>query len=365
MSTNNSPITLNTGSDQATATLNLPRNTEKVYLDVISQSQINDEFWYLCVPNDVSTELESCGNTAFRETEISIDGKPAGVAPVYPWIFTGGIDPYLWQPIVGIQTLDFKPYRVDLTPFAGVLGDGNTHTLAISVYNADSYFLSTANLLVYTDHGRAMVDGGLLSDTLSAEPTPEVNENLQTDASGAVVGTVAVGSNRKFSISGYVETSHGRVETTVDETVQFLSTQKFDVSASEDVQDAVQTSTVDATTMTKSGFLTETATKHTSFPLIVDYSYLVNADGTSSQTTGIEQGYQVQDGQALGILPLFSSEVKEQVNSTDTLDFDVSGNLTAPGDDKSSASYVSTDSLGNDYSRTLAAADGKLTAVRR
>ena len=38
----------------------------------------------LCVPNDVASELESCGNTGFRETEISIDGIPAGFAPVYP-----------------------------------------------------------------------------------------------------------------------------------------------------------------------------------------------------------------------------------------------------------------------------------------
>ena len=80
------------------------------YLDVIAQSQSNDEFWYLCVPNDLAGQLESCGSTGFRETEITIDGIPAGVAPVYPWIYTGGIDPYLWEPIPGVQTLNFKPY---------------------------------------------------------------------------------------------------------------------------------------------------------------------------------------------------------------------------------------------------------------
>jgi len=65
---------------------------ERVYLDIIAQSQSNDEFWYFCVPNDETSNLESCGNTAFRETEVVIDGQPAGVAPVYPWIYTGGID---------------------------------------------------------------------------------------------------------------------------------------------------------------------------------------------------------------------------------------------------------------------------------
>ena len=352
VSTNNAPITLNTGTDQATATLNLPRNTERVFLDVISQSQIDDEFWYLCVPNDVTAELESCGNTAFRETEISIDGKPAGVAPVYPWIFTGGIDPYLWQPIVGIQTLDLKPYRVDLTPFAGLLGDGSTHTLAISVFNADSYFLATANVLVFTDHGATLVTGGLLSDTLSAQPTPKVTENLKTGTTGSVYGTVSVGSDRRFSISGYVQTSHGRVETTVDETVHFLSFQKFDVSATKDIQDAMQTSTVDVATTTNTGTVSETAMKHTSFPLVLNYSYLVFADGTSSQTTSVEQGYSLQGGQ------------DEKVWSKHTWNFDASGNPIGPGDDTAAASYVGTDSRGICYSRELTAADGVLTTVQ-
>src|SRR6201997_2421306 len=171
--------TLNTTSDQITQTLNLPTNVERVYLDVIAQSQIGDEFWYFCVPNDQAANLASCGNTAFRETEIWIDGKPAGVAPVYPWIYTGGIDPYLWEPIPGVQPLDFKPYRVDLTPFAGVLSDGNTHTVAVSVYNADSYFLATANLLVFEDHGAKTVTGAVTTNTLT-EPSPVVAENIIT-----------------------------------------------------------------------------------------------------------------------------------------------------------------------------------------
>ena len=112
-------FTLNTTADQLSQSVTLPRNTEEAYLDIFAQSQSSDEFWWTCVPSDVSSELESCGNTAFRETEITIDGTPAGIAPVYPWIYTGGVDPYLWEPIPGVQTLNFKPFRVNLTPFAG------------------------------------------------------------------------------------------------------------------------------------------------------------------------------------------------------------------------------------------------------
>ena len=364
VSSGSNPATLNTTADQVSQTVNLPRNVEKVYLDVFAQSQIDDEFWYLCVPNDQTGPLESCGNTAFRETEISIDGKPAGVAPVYPFIFTGGIDPFLWEPIPGVQTLDFKPYRVDLTPFAGVLGDGSQHTVAVSVFNADSFFNATANLLVFTDHGSREVSGGLISNTLSAAPTPHVDENLTTSSTGIVTGTVSVGSNRTFSISGFVNTSHGRVETTVEQKVDFLSTQTFNVNPNigADVQNAVQTSTVDSQTTTRQGFLLETVSKHVSYPLTVDFSFTPNSDGSFTQATTVNQQNQQTDTKALNGFPLFESNTQEQVISKDTLSINAADQITAAAGN-SSASFHSNDSLGNCFSRSLTAENQVLTSV--
>src|ERR1700741_2296724 len=171
----NEPAFLATSTDQLASTLTLPGNVEKAYLDVITQSQIGDEFWYSCVPNDVANELQSCGGTAFREAEISIDGQPAGVAPVYPWIYTGGVDPYLWRPTPGVQTLNFLPYRVDLTPFAGQLSDGKPHEVAVQVAGANSYFAATATLLVYRDAHAKQVTGKITRNTLVGQPaTPTI-----------------------------------------------------------------------------------------------------------------------------------------------------------------------------------------------
>jgi Peptide N-acetyl-beta-D-glucosaminyl asparaginase amidase A len=364
LSSGSNPAVLNTTADQVSQTVNLPRNVEKVYLDVFAQSQINDEFWYFCVPNDQTGPLESCGNTAFRETEISIDGKPAGVAPVYPFIFTGGIDPFLWEPLPGVQTLDFKPYRVDLTPFAGVLGDGSQHTVSVSVFNADSFFNATANLLVFTDHGSREVSGGLMSNTLSAAPTPHVDENLTTSSTGVVTGTVSVGSNRTFSISGFVNTSHGRVETTVEQKVDFLSTQTFNVNPNigADVQDVVQTSTVDSQTTTRQGFLLETVSKHVSYPLTVDFSFTPNSDGSFTQATTVNQRNQRTDTKALNGFPLFESNTQEQVISKDTLSINAADQITA-ATGNSSASFHGNDSLGDCFSRSLTAENQVLTSV--
>ncbi len=160
-------VTLNTPSDQMAGTFTMPANVQAAYLDVFAQGQSGDEFWYTCAPNDVAGELFSCGNTSFREAEVSIDGTPAGVAPIYPWIFTGGIDPFLWQPIPGVHTLNFEPYRVDLTPFAGVLSNGQQHTVAVSVYNANGYFEATANLLLYLDSGSTQITGAVTTNSIT------------------------------------------------------------------------------------------------------------------------------------------------------------------------------------------------------
>jgi len=74
--------------------------------------------------------------------------------------------------------------------------------LGIGVYNADSYFLATANLLAYTDRGRARISGGLLSNTLGRRRLPG-HENIAANAGGPTyTGSIRVTSNREFAISG-------------------------------------------------------------------------------------------------------------------------------------------------------------------
>jgi len=356
-------FTLNTTADQLSQSVTLPQNTEEAYLDVFAQSQINDEFWWTCVPTDVSSELQSCGNTSFRETEITIDGKPAGIAPVYPWIYTGGVDPFLWEPIPGVQTLNFKPFRVNLTPFAGVLSDGAAHTVGISVFNANSFFLATANLLVFTDAHAQRTNGGLLSDTLAAAPTPVVSENLNTDSSGNITGTVGVSSARNYSIAGWVTTSHGRVETTVDATEHFSNNQKFTINGTQFIQDITQGTTMDVSTTSKQGALSAVDAKHFSYPLTFLIDQEVASDGSISELNNSSQVFQVTEDKSLGFLPIFHSEVSNQVLSTDTDLFTAAGVFIGPSNASSSQTFKASNTLGYCFGRKLTSAANKLTAV--
>lgn len=346
---------------QLAETLTFPTNIESLFFDVFAQSQHNDEFWYTCVPNDIASELQDCGSTAFRESEITIDGIPAGVAPVYPWIFTGGIDPFLWIPTPGVQTMNFKPYQVNLTPFAGILNDGNPHTIALSVFNADFYFSATAALRLYLDHGSTQVTGGVTTNTLTA-PNPVIVENLHSTKAG-LAGTVNTKSGHNFEISGYANTSHGVVTTTVRQAINFSNLQYFKSTNTEFEQNIKQGTTVHSVVTVNSNEGTRITTVNHDWPLLLDYLVLVAPDGSETVTTTSNQYFEADDEARLNGIPTTFGESQNRVISTDTLNFDSSGNFTGNTNMSSSQNYFASDSTGYCYSRDLTAAANVLTSI--
>jgi hypothetical protein len=353
-------VGLSTTTDTLSGTFTFPTNIQNAYLDVYAQSQNDDEFWYTCVPNDVSSELDSCTNTGFRETEITIDGSPAGVAPIFPWIFTGGIDPWLWFPIPGIQTLNMAPYRVDLTPFAAQLSNGQQHTVSLSVFNADDYFSATASLLLYLDSGSSSVSGALTKNNLTAAPTPLVTENL--NVGNTITGTVSVASSRNFTIAGYVNTSHGKVTTTISQHINFVNNQKFDITDSEYVQDITQISDVNSTTtVATSGQPTFTYTKDFQFPLTLNIVEVSESNGDIDQTTTASQTYAAKTTTAQSGALTYVGVLTNAGHHQDTLIFDSNFNLLGNSNQSESQLYKNTDTTGVNVLCSLTAANNALT----
>jgi hypothetical protein len=355
-------VGLNTTTDLLEQTLTLPTNITDLYFDVFAQSQSNDEFWYTCVPNDVAGELQSCGGTAFRESEVTIDGTPAGVAPVYPWIYTGGIDPYLWRPIPGVQTMNFLPYRVNLSPFASLLDDGQVHTIALSVFNADSYFSATASLLLYLDSSATKLSGAVTENTLSV-PVPDVIENIHTASNGNIAGTVNTKSAHNFQISGYVNTSLGPVTTTVAQNIDFSNDQYFKVTPSFYEQDINQGTTIHSVVTTHNASGSFTNIVNQTWPLKLNITLLFNPDGSGSQATTVNQYYERDqedrhNGQAISF-----SLIQNRVTPTDTLDFAPGFVITGNTNQSSAQNYFSSNSSGYCYSRSITASTGVLTSV--
>jgi len=349
----NLPAFLFSPTDQLTTTFTLPTNIERAYLDVIAQSQSTDEQWYACFPNDLSNinDLFGCGNTDFRETEITIDGRPAGIAPISPWVYTGFI-PDQWIPMPAAQTLDFVPYRANLTPFAALLSDGNPHTVALSVFDQNYYFTATATLFLFVDHGSTQITGAVTKNTLTS-PSPVVTENLQ--GTSTVTGTIGVTSNRHFTIAGYVNTSHGKVSTSVSEQQNFSSTQTIDfdtvnftvLNQNTSVQNSVSSTTTvwsdDGKLVTRDNY---------SFPITVQVTFPVSS-ATFGFTVATTQKYHTDKEIALDWFPIYFNSLTNSVSSTDV----------SPA--ASSQKYTYFDSEGTFYDCHIASKNNTLTAVSR
>lgn len=359
-----SPVTLNTSSDALSRTLSLPTNVERAYLDVFTQSQSNDEFWYTCVPDAYAAQVNECGGGNFREAEISIDGQPAGVAPVYPWVYTGGIDPYLWRPTPGVQTLNFLPYRVDLTPFAGLLSDGNPHQVAVQVAGANSYFAATAALLVYRDAHASKVSGAVTRNTLSGQAaTPAIGSTLTTAANGDIGGAITTKLDRHFVIEGYANTSHGRITSTVTQDTGFDDSQAFTINSTTYRQLTTQRSWSDSVSQSRLGaFLTAERREHVEYPFSLDYNQLLASDGSTSAASTVQQGYHQHDELRLLGLLVYGAKLDNHVDTQDTLVFDASGNLTSHSGQQSAQTFEFRDTLGSCYRTALTTQSGALAS---
>ena len=349
----NLPAFLFTPTDQFSTTFTLPTNIERVYVDVISQSQSVDEQWYACFPDDLSSinELYGCGHTDFRETEVTIDGQLAGIAPISPWVYTGFL-PDQWVPMPGAQTLDFVPYRVNLTPFAALLNDGKPHTVALNVFNDDSYFSETASLLLFLDHGSRHVTGAVTKNTLTS-PSPVVTENLQ--GTSTVTGTIGVTSDRRFTISGYVNTSHGKVMTSISQHQSFSSTQTIDFDTVNftvlDQNTSMQTSVSSDTTVSGGGRPVLTH-QDFSFPIAVDVVLPVPS-ATFGLTVATKQNY---------------NAAQYVWSGPELTDFNVVNNSVQASDVSPAASsqnYTAYSSDGTFYNCQIASQNNTLTTVSR
>ncbi|WP_338847226.1 peptide-N4-asparagine amidase [Massilia sp. W12] len=216
------PLQLKQGAPEYKHTLQLPRNNLRAYLDVIAQGQADDEFWYACAPDDLAETLQTCPGGGLRQVQVLLDDKPVGLAPIMPWMFTGGISPRLWRPIPGIHALNFQPFRLDLSPLVGILNDGRPHTLALRVQNVRHYFNLSANLLLYRDAQSESIPGRLLENTLSAP-----QQQLRKQAQGDTLSELQVSSDNSYVLRGEIHTARGRELLEVEQKMRFSNLQKY------------------------------------------------------------------------------------------------------------------------------------------
>ncbi|WP_329260128.1 peptide-N4-asparagine amidase [Streptomyces pseudovenezuelae] len=206
-------------------TLTTPRNSERIVAEVYATGSGGgcEEYWYLTVPSNAPYSCQA-DNGPYREVQIKVDGRLAGIAAPFPTVWTGGwSNPFLWYVVPGPRAFDIKPIEYDLTPFAGLLNDGRAHRVDVAVVGVpegQAGWSTPVNVLVWQDAGRAHVTGrltahtaGELADSSTYTPGPEHRVDTEGD--------------HRLTVVGYVDTSHGRVTTTVRRSLANTSTHRW------------------------------------------------------------------------------------------------------------------------------------------
>nr|WP_297544411.1 peptide-N4-asparagine amidase [Amycolatopsis sp.] len=268
----------------------LPRNITRAYLEVTLEGGACDEQWFDDVPDDVAAKYPAaglCGHGPFREANAALDGTPVAGVQTFPHIYSGGIVPTLWRPIVAIDTFSLHSELVDVTPFVGRLVDGASHDLSFTVPNIGGSWSISPTLLLYTDHGAATTSGALVKSEVAPVAAQYTAERPIT---GGVNATVT--ANRDDVTTGYVDTSAGRVYTRVERTRAFLNSD--DMTGNGLVQHVAQTDSGQQTSVSTMDGRVRSADRHSySYPITVDDSAANYVDDQNFQLTGSVEMTQV------------------------------------------------------------------------
>ena len=344
---------LTSPSARAASAFTLPAHLARLSLEIYATPHSRDEAWYSNQPTPYAVANGLFGGTAFREIQVSVDGELAGVVWPFPLIYTGGWNPYLWRPISAVNALDIPGYVVDLTPFAGILSDGNQHTIALSVFNDYSYWLVDANLLLFEDAG--LHGGLLLTHDVASTPSETVDENVNNQ--GALFTTTA---SRSVAISGEVEGAAGPIVTSIEQTLNFTNRQVLNLLNGRENLNGNER----ITTVTRVEYPDKTVTISTSdtYPLAITSAFIVPVNVTQNVEfilpATVDQSLSRGTAVLVNGVTQFTSAFSDAVHAKAV--YKVGSELVTNG--QTTERYFNEDSTAACFDHFLAAAQGTVVA---
>ncbi|AEW97200.1 MULTISPECIES: peptide-N4-asparagine amidase [Streptomycetaceae] len=342
----------------ATTSVTFPRNLTRARLELYARGGGCDEQWFTAVPDDLAATAPDllCGGGPYREVQVLVDGRPAGLAQPYPVVYSGGIVPTLWRPVAAVDQFRTLAYDLELTPFAGELTDGRPHTLTITPYGSNDTWTVGGSLFLDTDHRRARTGGRVVTDTLTTRPAVSTTETKGADGHT----DVRVATDRRWTVRGYLDTSAGRVTTTVEQHLDYTNTDAVSADGRHQVTHQRDTGATTVTT-TRAGHRPRTATHRWAYPIDVDsdVASLVDNDDYRLQAT-VTQGRRLLDTTDSGSGPRLTALTDDHLHATGVLARAHGAVLTADG--TSAEDYLGTTDDGACYQRSLRAAHGWLVS---
>ncbi|MGP3689841.1 peptide-N4-asparagine amidase [Streptomyces sp. IBSNAI002] len=340
-----------------TPAVTTPRNTERLLAEVYATGSGGgcEEYWYTTTP-DAAPYSCKAADGPYREVRVSVDGQLAGIAAPFPTVWTGGwSNPFLWYVTPGPRALDVQPVTYDLTPYAALLNDGRPHRIEVSVAGVpagQSGWSTPTNLLLWQDEAREVVTGALTRH----EQSDPANSSRWTPAAPGGEHRLDTEGGHRLTVAGHLDTSHGRVTTTVTRAVRNTSVHRWTDGENRDALTATWT---DEETVTRGSTATRTGRTYT-------------MDGETTLGAGDRLRTVLSLGDRADTATLRGGRTIEVSRLDDRYTGDATYTANVPRDQRHAVATTSARSRlygpqapGGCHDRTVTAVQGTLTVDRR
>ncbi|CAN4113752.1 unnamed protein product [Withania somnifera] len=267
----------------------IPKNTYKVVIEIYVSAHGYDEFWYTNTPdsyiqrNNLTTKR---GNGAYREVLVNIDDNLIGSALPFPVIYTSGINPLYWEPLVSIGAFDLPSYEIDLTPYLGHLLDGQAHFIGLGVNGSIPFWLVDANLHLWVDNNCA------LPCQVQAKVVDFGNPKFKIERSWSFLGldgSFEVEMKRKSEISFWVNSTAASLTTIIKRELKFKNKINIYLNGTEKKIKQKVKEEIEVRVLSDSGgTISQTKVKRT-FPLTINSKTLASKEnGTTLMLSDLD-----------------------------------------------------------------------------
>ncbi|QRV90499.1 peptide-N(4)-(N-acetyl-beta-glucosaminyl)asparagine amidase A [Ceratobasidium sp. AG-Ba] len=217
--------------------LTVPINTVKAVVEVYCSGNGAEEFWYLNTPDEIvdyfSPDAGLVAKGPFREIQVLVDGKLAGVVWPFPVIYTGGITPTNWRPLTSYGAYNQPSYFVDITPFLPTLTNSKAHNITLSVvgqglsplHSINSNWFVSGNVRLTTGSSPVRTTGSMRSYSVDPFVSPSVKA-AANDGNKTVQASIS--TTRRVSINSELVIGGGEKRVIIfEQDLKFENQQRY------------------------------------------------------------------------------------------------------------------------------------------
>ncbi|CAL1696075.1 unnamed protein product [Somion occarium] len=216
-----------------TTNITIPPSTQQAFVEIYASGNSNEEFWYLNTPDEFLDRFPSStglvGKGPFREIQLVLDGRLAGVVWPHAVIYTGGITPTNWRPLTAYGTYDQPTYYIDVTPFLPLINDDKQHAFTLRVQGQgaspsinSNWFVSGS---VHLKLGKKRVLGKMTTYDVQSNPSLKTTGSA---SNGNITVNTSVLAQRTVLIESELHGDIGRQIVRFEQQLNYSNLQRYE-----------------------------------------------------------------------------------------------------------------------------------------